>query len=134
VGGAPHEVPLFEHRDHPGHRRGLDLLVLGELARGHRLMPLQRRQGSELDVGERFRHAESKTLDPEPPGQPADGYPQRGRQPGVGSRNCHLKNLNQRQRKWSTARHSGPHQVHHAWPRATHRNNDGRSGFPPAAR
>src|SRR5215469_1336294 len=43
VRGALHEAAFLQHRDHPRHRRRLHLLVLGQLARSHRLMALERR-------------------------------------------------------------------------------------------
>src|SRR6185312_16804006 len=55
VGGvrlAPDQAALLEHRDHPGHRRRLDLLVVGELAGSHRFVALERGERRELDVGE----------------------------------------------------------------------------------
>jgi hypothetical protein len=49
--GRPADQPaLLKDGDDPCHRRRLDLLVLGELARRHRVVPLEGRQRGELDV------------------------------------------------------------------------------------
>jgi hypothetical protein len=75
------ETALLEDRDDPGHRRRLHLLVLGEFAGRHRVMPLERRERGQLDVGQDgLGPAESQALHAEPPSEPGDGNPHRGGQ------------------------------------------------------
>jgi hypothetical protein len=52
-----HQVALGEHGDHTGHGGRLDLLVLGQFARGHRMVDFQRRQRGQLGLRKhRLRH------------------------------------------------------------------------------
>jgi hypothetical protein len=89
MGSALDEVPLLEDGDDPRHGRRLHLLVVGELARGHRLVAVECREGGKLDVGQHhLGAAESEALHPETPCQPADRDPHRGRQAGVGCCYC----------------------------------------------
>ena len=52
VRGARHVSGFFQRRDRAGHRRGLDPLVLGELAGGHRSGALQGGEHAKLRLGE----------------------------------------------------------------------------------
>jgi hypothetical protein len=53
-----HQVALGEHGDHTGHGGRLDLFVLGQFTRGHRVVDLQRRQRGQLGLRKnRLRHA-----------------------------------------------------------------------------
>ena len=63
---CPHDqAALLQHRDDPRHRRRLHLLVVGEFARGHRLMAVKCRERGKLNVGEdQLGLAESEALYP----------------------------------------------------------------------
>ena len=78
------ELALLEHRDDPGHGGRLDLLVLGELARRHRVVHLQSGQRGQLGLRKHgLGHARGGALGPQAPGKPAHGDPERGGQPGI---------------------------------------------------
>jgi hypothetical protein len=80
--GRPADQPSFlENRYDPRHRRRLDLLMLRQLARRHRVVPLEGRQRGELDVGQDgLGPAETQTLHAQPSRQSGDRNPHRGRQ------------------------------------------------------
>jgi len=81
----PHdEIARLQRGDNPGHGRRLHLFVLGQLARAHRRVPLQRRQRGQLGVGQGVLDRSLRyPLHAQPTGQPAHRNPECRGEAGV---------------------------------------------------